>query len=186
MSESSAQRKLARGIEHVQTLQGEAAEFLDEDAYVFSVERERRSAQKIAHRCFATEIKPTPDHWPLLAGEAIQNLRSSLDHAVYALVPKRKRGASGFPIYTDTCEFQVLGRKLIPRIPTPIAALIENAQPYRHSPQAPSRDSLEILRTLSNIDKHRTLATIACAVELEYIGFGVGVSIEQWRPATGK
>src|SRR2546423_914944 len=40
---TSAQRKLARGIEHVETLRSEAATFEDDEAYVFPVERERRS-----------------------------------------------------------------------------------------------------------------------------------------------
>lgn len=186
MTYSSAQSKLARGIEHVKTFQAEAADFLDEDAYVFSVERKRRSAQEVAYRCFATEIETMPEHWPLLAGEAIQNLRSALDHAVYVLVPKRKRGISGFPIFTDECEFQVLGRKLIPKIPVPVEALIERAQPYRHTPQAPTRDPLEILRSLSNIDKHRTLTTIACAVDMEWIGVELGITVKDWKPATGR
>jgi len=175
VTETSAQRKLARGIEHVQTLRGEAATFVDDEAYVFVVERERRSSQEVKYRCVAVEKKPPPDHWPLLAGEAIQNLRSALDHAVFSLVPKRKRGMSQFPIFTDHCEFQVNGRKQIPRIPAPIAALIEAAQPYNVAPEAPSREFLEILRRLSNIDKHRELATIAVGLARSHIGYKTGI-----------
>jgi hypothetical protein len=183
---TSAQRKLARGVEHVKTLRAEAETFVDDDAYVFSEERETRSANEVVYRCFSTENRPPPDHWPLLAGEAIQNLRAALDHAVWELVPKRHRGISEFPITTDFCEFQVNGRKKIPGVPPAVAALIEQAQPYAISPNAPRRASLELLRRLSNIDKHRTLATVACGIQHEFIGTYAEATISQWRIATGK
>jgi hypothetical protein len=186
VTQTSAQRKLTRGIEHIETLREEIAEFEDGDAYVFSTEREPRSAQEIFHRCFATEIKPPPDHWPLLVGEAIQNLRSALDHAVYALAPKRQRNRTQYPIFTDECEFQVIGSTLLPGVPPAIRALIQESQPYRCLPQAPDLDSLEILRTLSNIDKHRELTALAVAIEFESIGTFAEVSVKEWRNATGK
>jgi len=108
---TSAQRKLKRGIEHVKTLSKEAATFEDDKAYLFEVERKARSAQEIEYRCFAVQRKPMPSHWPLLAGEAIQNLRSSLDHLVYEKSGGNRR--TQFPIFTDACEFKVLSpRKL--------------------------------------------------------------------------
>lgn len=173
MSESSARRKLKRGIEQVNALRDEAATFEDAEVYEFTTECERRSPKQLACRSFATRGKPQPDHWPLLAGEAIQNLRSALDHSVYELVPASKRGKSIFPIYKDPCEFQVLGRRDIPGIPEAIRTLIEQAQPYRRRLENPDRDPLQELRSLSNIDKHRTLTTFDVAVIPGPI-FGVG------------
>jgi hypothetical protein len=173
---SSARRKLDRGIEQVNTLRNEAITFEDDEVYEFTTERELRSPQELAYRCFATPLRKMPDHWPLLAGEAIQNLRSALDHAVYVLVPKRKRGKSIFPIYTDCCEFRVYGRGGIPQVPEGVATLIEAAQPYRSRPDNPASDPLEVLRTLSNIDKHRTLAAFTTAL-LHGPIFGIG-----WKP----
>ena len=167
--ETSARRKLGRGIEHVKTLRGEAGEFEDSEAYVFRTEVETRTPEYVKYRCFATQRQPVPDDWPLLAGEAIQNLRSALDHVVYASV-KRPSARLQFPIFTDACEFQVFGARRIKGIPKPVRAAIERAQPYVVAPQTPARESLELLRTLSNTDKHRTLTTVASAVQHEYIG----------------
>jgi hypothetical protein len=183
---TSAQRKLARGIEQIKTLRGEAEAFENAEAYVFRVEQERRSATEVKYRCFARERQPPPDHWPLLAGEAIQNLRSALDYAVYEIAPKRKRGLAMYPIFTDPCEFQVTGLKRLPGIPAEIRAAIEDTQPYRRLPQAPAEDALERLRTLSNIDKHRALTTFASVIFLESVSAWGDLDIRWEDAAPGK
>jgi hypothetical protein len=183
---TSARRKLARGIEQIQTLRGEAEEFENAEAYVFRVERERRSANDVKYRCFARERQPPADHWPLLAGEAIQNLRSALDHALYEVAPKRKRGRATYPIFTDPCEFQVIGLKRLLGIPAEIRAAIEDTQPYRRLPQAPAKDALEQLRTLSNIDKHRALTTFASVIYLESVSAWGDLEIRWEDGAPGK
>ena len=162
MSQTSAQRKLTRGIEQFQTLCGEAEAFRGDKAYVFRHERELRSAHELAIHSFAIERKAPPQHWPLLAGESLNNMRSALDHAACAITPPKSNRQ--YPIFTDPCEFQVLGLKKLPGVPVAVRAAIEDTQPYRRLPQAPAKDALEILRTLSNIDKHRTLTAIACAI----------------------
>lgn len=47
---TSAQRKLHRAIDQIETLQDEAEVVKDEDAYVFTVERERRSLTEVVYR----------------------------------------------------------------------------------------------------------------------------------------
>jgi hypothetical protein len=181
VSESSAQRKLARGIEHVETLRDEAWTFESANAYVPHIERNIRTPQEIEYQVTATENLRPPEHWPVLAGEAIQNLRSALDHAVYPLV-KKNRGLSQFPIFTDPCEFQVKGRPLIAGVPSPIRTLIESRQPYKALPSKPALDSLAVLSSFSNRDKHRTLNTVVTASRLQYIGIKDGVRIEPLKP----
>jgi hypothetical protein len=82
-SMTSAQRKLKRGTEHVRTLLDEVRSYEEAGAYVFDSEREIRSETEAVYRCFAERQVAMPMHWPLLAGEAIQNLRSALDHLIY-------------------------------------------------------------------------------------------------------
>jgi hypothetical protein len=132
------------------------------------VERNVRSPQEIEYRVFATERQTPSPVWSLMAGEAIQSLRAALDHVVYA-ISKRKRGTQ-FPIFTDSCEFQVKGKPLIRGVPPAIRALIEKAQPYEHTPSHPSLDILADLSKLSNLDKHRTLATVACSHDFTSVG----------------
>ena len=184
MEMTSAQRKLDRGVEQVKTLRSEAEAFVDADAYRFRVDGERRSPKELFCRCFAVERYAPPPHWPLLAGEAVQNLRSALDHAVWSVASKRDRDRTQFPIFTDPCEFQVLGARMLKGVPKPIRALIEEAQPYRRLPQRPALHALEWLRTLSNIDKHRALHTVAAFVSNEFIGIGSDIDIKWHKLGT--
>jgi hypothetical protein len=165
---TSGQRKLKRGIEQVKTLCGEAQAFEDDEAYVFETERKARSPQEIEYRCFAVQRKTMADHWPLLAGEAIQNLRAALDHLVYEKSGGNRR--TQFPIFTDRCEFQVLGKRYMKGVPKGVWAFIEEAQPYRFMPQDAAHHPLAQLSALSNLDKHRVLAAVVSAVTHEAVG----------------
>jgi len=172
---SSAQRKFATGVEQVKRLLAEADAFEQRNAYVFRHEVESRSPQHVAYRCFATEQEAPPDDWLLLAGEAIQDLRSSLDHLVYAASGGQDR--TQFPIFTSADTFKEKAARMLQGVPESIRAVIERAQPYHNSASNPSQAMLEQLRLLSNLDKHRTLATVASAVQHEGIGLPTGVSV---------
>jgi len=180
----SAQRKLMRGIEHVETLRGETRAFENGGAYVFESERKSRSAQEVEYRCFAIQRKEMPSHWPLLAGEAIQCLRSALDHFIYAASGRNRR--TQFPIFTDACEFQVLSPRMMKGVPKAMRTSIERAQPYRCTPSAPAQDPLAQLNSLSNLDKHRVLAAFASAVTNEGVGVPDGVNLSWEEFGTDK
>jgi len=181
---TSAQRKLKRGIEHVETLCGETAAFEDDEAYLFEPERELRSPQEAVYRCFAVERKAAPGHWPLLAGEAIQNLRSALDHLIFEKSGGNRR--TQFPIFTDPCEFQVLGGRMMKRVPKAVRASIETVQPYKFMPEDAAHHPLALLNSLSNLDKHRMLATIVSSVVHEGVGIPNGVKLTWNEIATNK
>ncbi len=183
MTQSSALRKFLRGVEQVKTLRAEADAFENDGAYVFSTEVETRTPKHLIYRCYAVERKPVPDHWPLLAGEAIHNIRASLDHVVYAATGDDD---SAFPICTDAAKFKRRSKGCLKGIPATMRTTIENAQPYITTPSAPTQDLLELLRTLSNIDKHRTLATLASSVLHEWIGLSDDIEITWNEAATNK
>lgn len=178
MSQTSAQLKLAWGVKRIEELSRETLTFEHSHAYVPRIERERRSPYEVEYRVFAVERQSPSSDWPLMAGEAIQSLRAALDHAVFAAA--KGKGRTQFPIFTDRCEFQVKGRPLIRRVPAPIRARIEAAQPYEHLPERPALDNLAILAHLSNLDKHRTLTTVACAVDLASVGVESHIELT-WR-----
>lgn len=117
---------------------------------------------------FRPVIGELPLRWSLVCGDAMHNLRSALDHLIRQLVlaggnePGRW---NSFPIYTDPEDFDrdVRNRKK-KRGPGPLEgidpdgqawAAIEQAQPYYSS--HPSADPLAMLKTLDDMDKHRTL-----------------------------
>ena len=181
---TSAQRKLKRGVEHIRTLCGETATFEDSRAYLFESERELHSPKEIVYRCFAVQRKPMPLHWSLLAGEAVQNLRSALDHLTY-----EKSGGNEqtqFPIFIKADDFAVRAPGRMKGIPGSLQTVIESHQPYRHVPNEPSRDPLAELRTLSNRDKHKVLATVVSAVTREAVGKPDGVELTWVDYATNK
>jgi hypothetical protein len=187
---SSAQRKLARGVEHVRTLQEEAEAWIGGESYVFWTKHERRAANELFCRCNAEMRTPLPDHWALLAGDAIQNLRAALDHSVWRAWQNVEENAGDgdhtqFPICDRPENFKASARQL-EGVPGAVRATVERAQPYNRWPQAPDITMLSILRELSNADKHRALAVVATTVDFEMIGVGDRVKIEEWDIASGK
>jgi len=181
---SSAARKFLRGTEQVKTLLDEVADYEARDAIAFSSEFERVSPSEGRLRSFATEREPQPEHWPLLAGEAIQNLRSALDHLVYAASGGEER--TQFPIFDEASEFAARSPSMLKGVPNATKDVIEGAQPYRLAPQDPSAESLALLRRLSNADKHRVLATVTTAVHGEAVGIAEGVEGHWEEIATGR
>ena len=181
---TSAQRKLKRGVEHVDRLRGEVKAYEEAGAYVFSDERTLRSAHEAEYRCFATQEQAMPGHWPLLAGEAIQNLRSALDHLVYEKSGGRRN--TQFPIFTERSNFEDKAPGRLKGVPDDVKAMIEEVQPFRAIPDAAAQDPLAQLSSLSNLDKHRVLATIVSAVTREGVGIPDGVKLTWMDPATNK
>jgi hypothetical protein len=183
--ESSAVRKFARGVEQVRRLLSETDDFERRGAYAFRIEVESRTADSITFRGIATEREPPSDEWPLLAGEAIQNLRASLDHVIWASAdPPSDQNL--FPICTDPGNFNKAARQRLRGVPEPVRAAAEKWQPYRTSPDAPDDAMLEQLRRLSNLDKHRTLTAFATAVGFEGVGVSDNVQVTWDQHATNR
>jgi hypothetical protein len=173
---TSAQRKFEWGVKHLNALRLEAQAFENSQSYVLRKEVERRSAQEVAYVCFAVPKKPLPDHWPLLLGDAVQNLRSSLDHAIYTAA--KGQGRTQFPIIEDPGDFQSEARKTIATIPSAIQAIVEQAQPFNTIIGDPHRDALAVLADLSNADKHRNITAAVAYV-------GMPILQHLIRPAYG-
>jgi hypothetical protein len=122
-------------------------------------------------------IARMPDPPPiigLLIGDCVHNLRSALDHIVYALIATNPlRGGAPpsdkamFPICSGRAEYRRQTDKLkrLEGIPDAVAALIETLQPYhtREKGLDHTLHPLWVLNKLDNIDKHRRL-TLASGV----------------------
>jgi len=184
---SSAQRKLDWAEEHLKPLAEEARTFEHSDAYVLRTETNPAPGQGVEYRCFAVERDTVDERWSLMAGDIIQNMRNALDHLVWAAA-KRPSNRTQFPIFTDECEFKVLGRRNLQGIPEAMRTTIEEAQPYKMLPANPAIDLLETLRVLSNGDKHHTLAVVAASLNMVWLGSPGPdvVSIEWHDHAEGK
>lgn len=182
---SSATRKFRRGVEQVKTLLDEAEQFEAADAYTHDIEVDHLAEREAEVHLYVTQLRSIPEDWSLLAGEAIQNLRACLDHAVYAASSDEWRARSSFPITSTERSFETRGQGMLRGVTPELREVIRTAQPYLRTPQRPKADRLWCLRELSNIDKHRTLTTVATAVSAEYVGVPDGVNVTWTKPATG-
>jgi hypothetical protein len=166
-TKSSAVRKFEWAVKGLNAVRDVTRLYEQTHAYELRVQLKRRSAEQILYRCFARQVKPIPSDLPLLIGDAVQNMRHSLDHLVYTAA--RGRGKTQFPIFDDPCDFQVMGRRQISTVPKPIRTIIEEVQPYKTIVKRPHTDSLAVLSDLSNHDKHRDIATLASYIDIPWV-----------------
>lgn len=121
------------------------------------------------------EYVEPPDDFGLIAGDAIHNLRCSLDHLAVELAKAGSAAKGGtmtakevagiqFPIVLSNDDFtKQLGRGRLKYVEPSAQAIIESYQPYRMMPKAPERSNLYVLSELDNADKHRLLTTAGLA-----------------------
>ncbi|HJV94963.1 MAG TPA: hypothetical protein VJ608_02955, partial [Albitalea sp.] len=103
----------------------------------------------------------------LAFGDAVHQLRSSLDHIVYALIQplttdQRVLRQVDFPIYISEDQLRASrGAGHLQRLLS-VAQFgeIEAAQPYKRNSTKPVDDWLWVLHELDNIDKHRTILMV--------------------------
>jgi hypothetical protein len=177
-------------MEHSAKLMEEFRAYEARKAYVFDLEREPQGGGDVLCRVFASEVEPPPDHWPLLAGEAIQNFRAALDHSIWAawrsVASNLGDGShTAFPI-TQTPEKFADNAWRFEGVPPAVRLCVERWQPYAGIWAAtPQVDPLAILNRLSNVDKHRSLTTVAGAVSEAAIGHSGGQgTITDWDHGT--
>jgi hypothetical protein len=156
----SAWQKLDRARKHADDLEAELSAFWATDP--FEVEPVGTLATgRGAHR--VTRIEALPVGIPLIAGDAVHNIRSALDHFACSVVPCPDR-ATAFPVWstskatTPTAgqwrkEVERRAREASPRL---VEALV------RLEVWEAGRDSLLwAIHELDRVDKHRLLLTIA-------------------------
>jgi len=112
------------------------------------------------------EVKETP--WNLevegnpafavIVGETIQCIRTALDYLVYGLVlhsqGRKPRNMTQFPLCSTARDFYRT-RHQVAELPGDLRRRIRKLQPYQTKSQR--SDLLNLLRRLSNADKHRLL-----------------------------
>jgi hypothetical protein len=110
---------------------------------------------------YIVEALPAPDELSLLAGDALQNLATALDHLAFQLVckdtgdaPLNPRGVY-FPIADDEAKYDISKRSKLFGASAETIARVDAIRPYRGG-----NDALWRLRRLNNIEKHRLLITV--------------------------
>jgi len=160
--------KLGRAEEHANTFYSELKAWVDSDPYVIG---KKVNADSTRYSSFIEDIKTPPslDRWSVILGDCIHNLRSTLDHFIYAAaVCETKRAPPGdkkvlqFPITDSAAEFTNQAFR-VKSLSLSMRAEIERMQPYnRRHPALPPL--LALLRDLDDFDKHRLLNVVISQV----------------------
>lgn len=150
--------KLERAKVHATQLNDVVKAYIALNPYQVDTRRDPESRKLIY---FVSSVLPPPDELPLLIGDAIQNLSTSLDHLAYQIVcndthdaPPKAHGIY-FPISDDQKQYEASKvKKLLGATPHTVACF-DAIKPYREG-----NENLWRLNRLNNIEKHRLLLTV--------------------------
>lgn len=161
--------KIERANEHIKYLTEELQRFLEDNAGRYRIVaqlHDKRDDRLFVVKAFDDGIAPVPLRLCVIVGEVLHQLRSSLDHLIWALA-RRKHANPGFKIGFPVCETRDKYEKsikngIVKGISGKTLPLIEAVQPYRES--APRKSPLFILDDLNITDKHKLLMVAVFAV----------------------
>lgn len=152
------QEKLAWARKHFDRLEAEFRVFGNDNPYTSTFDYEKESGEWVAR---VVVHEALPDHWSLVLGDVLHNMRSALDALVWALVVSTgvepiKPKSIQFPIFDNPFQFQQHRKACIGQVDLRAQAIIEGLQPDER-PHRHGRRQLALLNDLSNVDKHRHL-----------------------------
>jgi hypothetical protein len=143
---------IAWANDHLIELEREMLSF-NKDAYARVVEPDTDGVHEI-HKFKL--VKPMPRSFAGRTRDIINNLRSALDQAMFALVGKFQY----FPIRNSEPEFNEAIDRLLKKVPKEICDLISGFKPYKGG-----NDLIWTLNKLSNTNKHGTISPIAVVTQ---------------------
>jgi hypothetical protein len=150
--------KFNRANKHISDLEALWAACRESHPSGIRIERDPQSGDVTY---FVGDITPIPVEASLIAGDALQNLRSALDHLALAMMRKSKANIStqsGFPIFDSAEDYADPKRgaaRKIGGIHDLALQEIDRLKPYKGG-----NEKLWFLHRLNNIDKHRLLLTV--------------------------
>jgi hypothetical protein len=169
--------KVKRAKEHVASLERELHAFIESGPYKVAHSRDPNTRQLIY---YVEEAEPVPECLPLIAGDAIQNLMSALDHLAYQIVcndtgdnPPNPNWIY-FPIANDDVSYEAKKRGKMDGARQETFDAIDSLKPYKGG-----NDLLWVLYRLNNIEKHRLLLTVgsqAAGINLGQLMAGIPIS----------
>lgn len=166
----SAWLKWARAVEHMRVLARSTREFGAVDSYEYvRTDNAADVDDPLVRMHWRIVVKaPYPDRWSVLLGDVLTNLRAALDHVFWLAViahsgPPAQPHQVAFPITTTTKSFAHQTARLAALVDPRIWETVEAMQPFHEGVQAHT-SPLEVLRWLSNVDKHRAVHIVGRTV----------------------
>jgi hypothetical protein len=172
--------KLTRAQEHADALHAQVEAYFEQVPKPYETRMDLDQETGEFAMWITVREEPNP-HWGVVIGDFLHNVRSALDHLMAALVTAEGNPVTHrtqFPIFTERMAFEARAAPMMDGASAAARAVIEELQPFQVS--HPDEHPLEILRRLSNTDKHRLLfAVIALPKEVEStITKAVGTQVE--------
>ncbi len=167
---TGARLKLKRARDHLYTLGDELAAFNAGEPFKIVHEP---SSDGSEHVFRAQILREPPPVLSVIIGDALQNMRSALEHLAWGLTPEEDRRKSersiGFPVYTDErAFFQVdknrgtystrSGAHKIRAMESKARTAIAQLQPYKS--KDPHEHPLWLLNELARTDRHQSLRLV--------------------------
>lgn len=198
--DSAWQIKLARAEEHIDDLAGQIGVFVRSGTYQVEAEQGADPLETVYRLRMS---QPIPRRFSAVVGDALNNMRSALDCAIYGLACRNmgreltpaEEAACQFPIYGVSAELDAFfRRRYIPELLGPNEDAIRAVQPgalhdylaaqggtgLHPREEEVAYDSLTLLSRLTKIDKHRRLHVITWWPDLIYWGSDLPTN-RRWR-----
>lgn len=163
--------KLDRAKTHRDALRADVEAFRARDPHDWEIQQSsyRDPNDRLTFSIVVKVKEEKPDHWGVVVGDVLTNLRAALDHAVFghasargALTARQEKNMY-FPIITDSAKWQGVQANLGPLVDPGVLAVIDQSQPFHFPLQqgGPDWHPLAVLDGLVNHDKHRTVRTVS-------------------------
>jgi hypothetical protein len=160
--------KVERAKKHITDVQFATLNFLKTNPYKVTTKRNPNTRQLIY---YLSAVEPVQPSIALIAGDAIQNLMSALDHLAYQIVCAGTNNYPPnpnwiyFPIQDDATKYHAKKLGKIEGARQSAIEAIDTIKPYKGG-----NDLLWMLYKLNNIEKHRFLITVGSMFQNVNIG----------------
>ena len=161
--------KIDRAHKHLEDLKAEIHKWVQSDNCSSVLNQDSADPKKFVLFANARRVPEQP--FSLLIGDVVQNLRSALDHLVFAIsdchaggLTEDQKTIPQFPICDTVKDFNKNGKRRIKLLNPAAQEIIEQLQPYNRK-GGMMKPCLARLAELSNADKHRLIHLTASTVE---------------------
>jgi hypothetical protein len=150
--------KTERAKKHVLDLETVFEGFLKTKPNAFAFKTDENTGDRTY---YVTRVAPIPIEFSLLVGDALNNIRTALDHLTYQLViigggSNEIRSKANFPIGNSLSDYIARRTKMVPGLREDAVKAIDALQPYMGG----TGEYFCHLARLNNFDKHRLLVPV--------------------------
>jgi hypothetical protein len=183
MGKSDPRVKIEWAKKHIPDLQAAIERFLQTSPYTVIAQDD----PQIGLHYTVELVEQIPSDILCLTGDILHNLRSSLDHLLFRIMPSTVPWTRqhGFPIAAGATEYEARKLRKTKGLPQNLVQRIDAVKPFKGG-----NDILWRLNELNNIDKHRLLVALAVAqhrrtVDMRGMMIGMsGLSTPRFRYST--